>query len=782
MPKSQFINPETYLKPGYIKFKKIPVNQYNKQFCDECSYYSKHDLIQIYYIMKYIREFELALSKMQTSSGYMGISHKYRGPVHLAIGQEALSVGEAYTLSTDDIIYGSHRGHGELIAKSLFTIDRMTDDALYSLLVEYNNGAIFNEVNKSKHKNIKKLATDFILYGAFSEILGKPTGFQYGAAGSIHMFFAPFGVFPNNGIVGGSAPIATGSGLYNMIHKKPSIIVSNIGDGALGCGVVYESMNFAAMDQFKYLWKNKGCIPVLFAVSDNGYGMGGQTRGETMAFDLLARIGAGISPSQLHAERINGENPFAVIDAFTRKKTILLNGMGPALLDIVTYRFEGHSLSDKSAYRISDEISAWEKYDPLSTYPRNLVSSQILCPDEIAFIDSSIIENIKKALVSAINTPDFTKSEAKKYFEFSLFSNTRIPYPANSNIQLLENSRSDAISKKSRLDINISEALYEAVSMGFNRIPDLIAYGEDVREWGGVCGVYDGLSESLSYEKLFNSPISEATIVSSAIGYAFMGGRVIIEIMFADFLTRAADEIINQLAKWHSLSGKYFKLPIVIRVCVGSNYGAQHSQDLISVLAHIPGLKIVYPSTPYDCKGLLNRALSSDDPVLFFESRKTHNITEHFANEGVPIDYYEIEFGIPDIKRSGEHVTILTIGPILYTVITASDILSAKYAISAEVIDVRSISPLDYSVICDSVKKTSHLLIIGESYESNSIMKNMASEITSKCFSYLKMPPLVIGSSNTITPQYCCESAFYPQLEDVISNVLDLLSCNHDQN
>ncbi|MDR0696147.1 MAG: dehydrogenase [Christensenellaceae bacterium] len=778
MPKNQIINPETSLRPGQIKFKNIPVNQYNKSFLDECQTYSKDDLVYLYKVMKYIREFETALSNMRTPNGYMGVCHDYHGAAHLAIGQEALSAGEAYSLSTNDTIFGSHRGHGDLIAKSMYAIKRLSNQNLCSILKNYNDGIIYDLVKTNNYENIPNnipdLAIDFILYGGFCEILGKPSGFQYGAAGSIHMFFPPFGVYPNNGIVGGSTPIATGAALYNKIHKIPSVIVNNIGDGALGCGVVFESMNFSSMDQFEYLWENKGGIPIIFAVSDNGYGMGGQTRGETMGYDLLARLGSGISPTQMHAERINGENPFAVIDAFQRKRQLTLDKKGPVLLDIVTYRFEGHSLSDKSTYRIIDEIKAWEQYDPLVTYPNNLIKTNILSRDEITEINLNISNNVRDMLIKAINSPDFTTDAAKKHFRSSLFSNTRLTCPLETNVTL-DNTRSQMLAHLSRFDITINQALYESVAMAFKRIPNLIAYGEDVRDWGGVCGVYDGLSESLPYEKLFNAPISEATIVGSAIGYAFMGGRVIIEIMFADFLARAADEIINQLAKWHSLSGKYFKIPVIIRVCVGSNYGAQHSQDLLSILT-IPGLKIVYPVTPYDCKGLLNRALSSDDPVVFFESRKIHNMSEIFADNGVPIDYYEVEFGIPDIKLEGNDMTVLTIGPALYTALEVAKLLQSKYNLSMELIDARSIVPLEYDLICKSVKKTGHFIVLGESPENHSIMKNIASDITSLCFDHLVKAPLVIGSENTIAPQYTCETAFYPQTLDILNSILTLLN------
>ena len=225
-----------------------------------------------------------------------------------------------------------------------------------------------------------------------------------------------------------------------------------------------------------------------------------------------------------------------------------------------------------------------------------------------------------------------------------------------------------------------------------------MGYGEDNRDWGGAFAVYRGLTESLPYHRFFNAPISEAAIVGSAVGYAMSGGRALVELMYCDFIGRAGDEVFNQLSKWQSMSAGVLKMPVVLRVSIGSKYGAQHSQDWTSMIAHIPGLKCVFPTTPYDAKGLMNTALAGTDPVVFFESQRIYDVGEQFRKEGVPEGYYEIPFGEPDIKRQGSDVTILTIGATLYRAIEAADILQEKYGISAEVIDARSIVPFNYEL------------------------------------------------------------------------------------
>src|SRR4029453_14090563 len=221
--------------------------------------------------------------------------------------------------------------------------------------------------------------------------------------------------------------------------------------------------------------------------------------------------------------------------------------------------------------------------------------------------------------------------------------------------------------------------------------------------------VYGGLTEALPYHRLFNSPISEAGIVGAAVGYALEGGRVVAEVMYGDFMGRAGDEIFNQLAKWQAMSAGELTMPVVLRVSIGAKYGAQHSQDFTALVHHIPGLKVVYPVTPYDAKGMMNAALAGTDPVVFFESQKVYDFGEMFVEQGVPEGYYEIGLGEPSVKRKGKDLTTATLGPPLSTPITAGDELQSRFDLSAEVIDLRSATPLNYDPLVESVRKTGKL-------------------------------------------------------------------------
>jgi 2-oxoisovalerate dehydrogenase E1 component len=249
------------------------------------------------------------------------------------------------------------------------------------------------------------------------------------------------------------------------------------------------------------------------------------------------------------------------------------------------------------------------------------------------------------------------------------------------------------------------------------------------------------------------------------------GGRVIPEIMYCDFLGRSGDEVFNQMPKWQAMSGNVIKMPVVVRVSVGSKYGAQHSQDWSSLVAHIPGLKVVFPATPYDAKGLMNAALQGTDPVIFFESQRIYDIGEQFHESGVPEDYYEIAIGEPDIKRKGKDITILSIGATLYRALEAADILKEKYNISAEVIDARSLVPFNYEPVIDSLKKTGKIILTSDANERGSYLKDMAQNITELAFDELDGPPVVVGSRNWITPAYELEEYFFPQVEWILDAI-----------
>ena len=794
MPKSLYVDPVATRAPGKIHFEDIPVCAYNKTIAEERANFSDADLVRIYRDITILREFENMLNLIKTQASYNGIDTTYPGPAHLSLGQEASCVGEAYLLDKDDYIFGSHRSHSEILAKSLSCIEKMSDEELMNVMENFLGGKTLRAVEKfGKCDNVKELAIRFVLYGTLAEIFAREAGFHHGMGGSMHAFFLPFGVYPNNAIVGGSGTIAAGAALYKKVNKKKGIVVCNIGDASLGCGPVWEAFNFAAMDQLKTLWEEgmKGGLPVIFNVFNNSYGMGGQTRGETMAYDLLARIGAGITPNQMHAERIDGWNPLAVIDAYKRKMELLKNNDGPVLLDVVTYRLLGHSTSDQNAYRTKEEIEDWRSYDPIIKYRQSLVEAGVAEDskfEEILKETSERMTMICKAASDKEISPyvDFVKEP--DYVANLMFSNQtvrsmdhegeiRVDTPKE------ENSRWKAVQGKERSAFkngqpvskmkvyNIRDAIFEPMFNKYYEDPTLIAYGEDVRDWGGAYAVYRGMMESIPYSRLFNSPISEAAIVGSGVGYAMCGGRAVIELMYCDFIGRAGDEVFNQMSKWQAMSAGILKMPLVLRVSVGAKYGAQHSQDWVAIVSHIPGLKVMFPATPYEAKGIMQAALNGTDPVIIFESQRIYDKGEQFHEGGVPVEEYEWQPGAVNKVRDGKDLTILTIGATLYRALDAAKELSEKYGMEADVINMPSLVPLDYTDIIASVKKTGRVILASDACARGSFLNDVAQNISNLCFDYLDAPPVVVGAKNWITPPYEFDEFFFPQAEWIVDAV-----------
>ncbi|WP_337869487.1 thiamine pyrophosphate-dependent enzyme [Meiothermus sp.] len=789
MPKTLPLDPTQLRQSGWLEAPRLPLNRYRPDPQAEMARYGAPTLRGIYRDMLYIRSFEAMLDAFKTQGVYQGLEYSHKGPAHLSIGQEAAAVGLCLPLGPEDFIFGSHRSHGEILAKGFGAIAQLGEAELASILETYQEGRILRVVERHPHQSLQERALDYLLYGLLAEIFGRDTGFNRGMGGSMHAFFPPFGILPNNAIVGGSADIAVGAALYKRVARQPGICVASIGDAALGCGPTWEAMTFASMDQYRSLWPAEvgGAPPVLFNFMNNFYGMGGQTLGETMGFGVLARVGLGVNPQALHAERVDGFNPLAVAEAVERKKALLLAGQGPALLDTLTYRYSGHSPSDASSYRDKSEIEAWQAQDALEHYAGYLIAQGLMTQEEQEALQWEAQERLRRiagwAISDSLSPRLPPNSEQIAQWMFS-----RRPSPARAEgppwvEKPLPETRYGVLQSKHRsgLDeagrplpklkcLTYAEALTEALFEALYTDPSLIAYGEENRDWGGAFGVYRGLTEALPYPRLFNAPISEAAIVGTAVGYALSGGRVVVELMYCDFMGRAGDEIFNQMAKWQAMSGGVLELPLVLRVSVGSKYGAQHSQDWSSLVAHIPGLQVMYPATPYDAKGMLTLALQGSDPVVFFESQRLYGEPETLVPGGVPLGSYQVPLGQPAVRRPGQDITLISLGPALYRALEAAQRLQA-YGLEAEVLDLRFLNPLDYTPLVDSVRKTGRALLVSEACERGSFLHTVASNLSQLAFDHLDAPIVVLGARNWITPPAELEDLFFPSADWIVDAV-----------
>ena len=792
MAKELLIDPAMVRASAELELGSIPINAYQPDLEHEQELYGDESLDRIGRDMLLVREFELMLNAIKREGSYQGISYIHAGPAHLSIGQEAEAVGQAFTLGVEDKVFGSHRSHGEVIAKGLSAIASCDEGFLDDAFSTWSDGVIWKVVEKRLgDPHFEQQAINYLLYGMTAETFGRRTGFNRGLGGSMHAFIPPLGIYPNNAIVGGSAPLATGAALYNRLQGQSGLVVASIGDASTGTGPVWESFNFAAMAQLKTLMdaEHRGGLPVIFFIVNNFYGMGGQTIGETMAYERLARIGAGINPENMHAQTIDGNNPLAVIDAMITARQHIESGDGPVLIDCQTYRLSGHSPSDASSYRTKDELDLWTASDPITAYFDRLVEGGVVTATRHDELKEWAQQKIKAALEVAIDGSESPRLSlrhdatvmAKITFNNSQVSADDAP-PGETTVPLADLPHLASLAKKSRSGlvdgkvasgaraITFRDAIFEAIAAHAARDNRLTLWGEENRDWGGSFGVYRGLTELLPRHRLFNAPISEAAIIGTGVGYALSGGRSLVELMYADFIGRAGDEMFNQMAKWQPMSGGLIKIPMVARVSIGAKYGAQHSQDWSSMVAGVPGLKVVFPATARDAKGLMAAALAGNDPVVFFESQRLYDMPETVYPE-VPSEYYEIPIGEPNVVRAGTDLSILTVGAALYRALDAATQLKEQYDLSAEVIDARSLVPFDYTEVLASVAKTGRLLCVSDANLRGSWLNNVAAKVNTEAFDELDGPVVVLGARNWIAPPAEMEWEFFVTPEDILDAI-----------
>ncbi len=311
-------------------------------------------------------------------------------------------------------------------------------------------------------------------------------------------------------------------------------------------------------------------------------------------------------------------------------------------------------------------------------------------------------------------------------------------------------------------ELTFGEAIREALAEELRRDPRVFMIGEDIAEAGTTFKVLDGLVKEFGPERIIDSPISEPGITGLGVGAAMTGMRPVVDLMFGDFLTLAMDQLVNQAAKIHYMSGGKLKVPMVLRTTMGAGRrsAAQHSQSLHAWLSHIPGLKVVVPSTPYDAKGLMKSAIRDENPVAIFEDKMMYKLVKGV----VPEDEYTIPLGVADVKREGNDITLVATSSMVYAALDAAKMLD-EIGISAEVVDPRTLVPLDKNTLIESAKKTSRVIVIDEGYEQYGITAEIASTIADGAFYYLDAPVKRIGAMNVPIP-------FSPALEDLtIPNV-----------
>jgi 2-oxoisovalerate dehydrogenase E1 component len=706
--------------------------------------------------MLMVREMEEMIVKLRAGAYEPIAGFNYRGPTHVSIGQEGASVGACSALTLKDFITSTHRGHGDSLARGCLALRAMSDEQLRKR-IPHSKAAYGLEL-------LEEVLEEHV-YRTIAELFGKEDGYCRGRGGSMHIADFTVGHLGANAIVGGSVPIATGAAMGLRYLRSGGVVCCFAGDGAYCNGVVLESMNWAAQAQFtnEIAGDHRFGVPIIFFVLNNHYAMTGRTDNEVTGVSHLARRAAGFGDDNMHAEIVNGMDVLAVRDAMRRASHGCREGQGPYFLDVDTYRYYGHSLSDpRNEYRTREEEAAWKAVDPVLRLEKQILECGILDERGIASLQAKVRERNARAAIRAAGSPDPDPAEVIKYMYTDTVAE-KVP-PAFQNTVLLQPP--PAI-KRTDGAITYRDAIKEALIEEMKRDARVIFYGEDVAEYGGAFKLSKGLLETFGRDRVFNAPISEAAICGTAVGAAMVGLRPTVELMYMDFLLMAGDQVSNQAGKWHYMSGAQVEVPLVIRASVGGGkgYGGQHSQTLESFIAHIPGMYVVYPSTPHDAKGMMKSAIRDNNPVMFVESQLL------YGERGVvPEEEYLVPLGVADIKRPGSDITLVAYGPAVHDALKAAERLKLESGLSAEVVDLRSLVPLDIETVLRSVEKTGHCLVISHAVHLGSFTGEVASTIQQEAFDYLDAPVMRVGAKNGIAPQsHILEAVFYPRVEDILA-------------
>lgn len=713
--------------------------------------------------MLMIREMEEMIVKLRSGAYEPIRDFNYRGPTHVSIGQEGASVGACAALTLKDYITSTHRGHGDSMARGCGAIRLMSEAQLRKRVPHFVG---------SSHEELLEAVLEDHVYRTIAELFGKEDGYCKGRGGSMHIADFTVGHLGANAIVGGSVPIATGAAIGARYLRNGGVVCCFAGDGAYANGVVLESLNFAAQYQFtnEFAGDHPFGVPIIFLILNNHYGMTGRALNEVMGISQLARRAAGFSDCNMHAEIVNGMDVLAVRDAATRAARGCRNGQGPYLLDVNTYRYYGHSLSDpRNEYRTREEEAAWKAVDPIPSFAKQLLDCGILDEDGIAALEKRVRERNARAARRAADAADPDPKDVIKY----MYTDTYVKEVPEEFRKVKIVEKLPEIKRTPQGELTYRDAIKEALVEEMKRDARIIFYGEDVAEYGGAFKLSKGLLEAFGRERVFNTPISEAAICGTAVGAAMIGLRPVVELMYMDFLLMAGDQVSNQGAKWHYMSGAQVEVPLVIRASVGGGkgYGGQHSQTLESMVAHIPGMYVIYPATAYDAKGLMKSAIRDNNPVMFLESQLL------YGDKGVvPEEEYLVPIGVADVKRVGSDLTIIAWGPAVKDALKAADQLKSESGVAAEVIDLRSLVPLDTETIIASVQKTGRCVVASQCVTIGSYMGEVISTIQENVFDYLDAPIMRVGAKNGIAPQsHVLEAVFLPKASDIVTAVKAIL-------
>ena len=651
---------------------------------------TKEDLVNSLRQIMEIRAFENNIANLLSKAVLKGASHLYAG-------QEAVAVGAVSALCDDDLITSTHRGHGH----------------------GHAHGDKAAKTPEAKQEHFNKM---------MAEVLGRSGGYCKGKGGSMHIADVAHGNLGATGIVGGNIPVAVGAALAQKLQGTDNVVLCFFGDGASNTGNFHEALNMSS------LWD----LPVVFVVENNMYAMSVPWKKASKMPSVADRACAYGIPG----ETVDGMDVLAVRGVVARAVERARKGEGPSLIEAQTYRWYGHSHSDPRAYRTREEEAEWKQRDPITVLKKNMEAVGMLDESEFAALDEATKEHLDKAMTYSEASPEPSPDEV--YTDvYAPFNFTQADIEAEQ--ELRQRVRDDANMRQ----ISYAQALQEAAREEMKRDQRVFIMGEDVGLYGGAYGATRGLYDEFGEWRVIDTPISEATIGGAAVGAAMAGMRPMAEIMYVDFTPLAMDQIANQGAKNRYMFGGMTTVPMVIRTEGGAGraIAAHHSQSLESLWTHFPGIYVVMPATPYDAKGLLKAAIRDDNPIMFIEHKML------YKEQGpVPEEDYIIPLGVADVKRVGQDITLVTYSRMVLRSLEAAEIL-AQEGIDVEVVDLRTLKPLDIDTIIASVKKTGRLVGVTEAYENTSFINEIMAQVNDLAFDWLDAPMVRVAAANVPVPR-----------------------------
>jgi 2-oxoisovalerate dehydrogenase E1 component len=575
------------------------------------------------------------------------------------------------------------------------------------------------------HRNLGVFTTrDMPLNKLFMQWQGAQEGYSQGRERSFHFGNKDHHICGMISHLGPQLAIADGVALAHKLRKESKISVAFTGDGGTSEGDFHEALNVAAV------WD----LPVIFIIENNGYGLSTPVNEQYRCISLVDKAkGYGMEGVQ-----IDGNNILEVFDTIKGVREYCIRNQKPYLIECLTFRMRGHEEASGTKYVPAELFKLWEMKDPIRNFEGWLLSEKILSTESIETIRAEFRDKIEEELAKGFNTKPVIADSEMELEDVYAFTEKQ----QGARIDHGDIHRGSGIASQEKRMI---DAIKEGLRQSMVKHSNLILMGQDIAEYGGAFKITEGFVEEFGKHRVRNTPLCESAIVGAALGLSLEGFKSMMEMQFADFVTVGFNQIINNLAKIHYRWGQ--NADVVIRMPTGGGVGAGpfHSQSNEAWFVHTPGLKVVYPSTPLDAKGLLIAAINDPNPVIYFE----HKALYRSISGPVPEDYYEIEIGKARHVREGEEISIITYGSGVHW---AEDYAAEHPEISIDILDLRTLLPLDYLAIREAVQRTGRVLLLHEDTLIGGIGGEIAAWIAENCFHLLDAPVMRCASLDTPVP------------------------------